>query len=470
MELALPAAPDQLDVFFLLDTTSSMGDVICGLRTDVADIAAALADDGVDARFGVGEFRDYPKTKWSDDDIAAYKLGRPLGPLDAGFINALKALEANSGTSDGLTSALAAMYQTVTGSGHDLGQKGPSPGDIPPGLQAGFRPHALKVIVTFTDAKFRRSEDPDYKGYPGPSWSSVVRALTGKHVLQIGIDVEAGPSVPSGREDLIEMARDTGALAPYGGADCDDDGDADVATGAPLVCPVERPDELDPITGAPPPLVLAPAISDLLRALREQATVSMELSGPLDEDGNRSEVRVPSARLTPSRLSDVDLRTPQFLDFSLGLACGEGPSQSALYRLTARVWEQPVASATARLGCVAPEAAPAFTPPRAGSAATSPQPPSTNLSTQVHGQTQVTAETVAGTQVAPHANAAMAPVLQHEPALAKAFEDAGGYSMSDRRRSVPPAVPAAAAVIAGAALALRTRTRTRTAQAARRRA
>jgi Ca2+-binding RTX toxin-like protein len=144
--------------------------------------------------------------------------------------NAIANLATRSGD-DAPQSQLPALFQTVTGAGQSIGAPNAN-ASIPSGQQVHFRQQATKIILLFTDAGFHNPGDPGDIPYPGPSFAQTVAAIQAADPpMVIGIS-SGGGGIP----DLQQMAAATGAVAPAGGADCDNDGVVDVPQGAPLVC------------------------------------------------------------------------------------------------------------------------------------------------------------------------------------------------------------------------------------------
>ncbi len=75
---SLPANPTPLDVFFLVDTSSSMDMSIDKLRDGMQRIVDALAAPKIDVQFGVGEIKDYPIPGFGDPTAGdfPYRLNR----------------------------------------------------------------------------------------------------------------------------------------------------------------------------------------------------------------------------------------------------------------------------------------------------------------------------------------------------------------------------------------------------------
>ncbi len=177
---AIPA----LDVFFLMDATGSMQDEISNLQdaltTPTGVIASILATEP-DTEFGVGALEDFPVTVGPEEygQTTATCVGTlPFSPAngDGTDDQPFKLRQQITGSAgdvqtaiDGLTHLSAAnppnqlqtigcggdlpeagfeaIYQTATGAG----LTGPSPTSVP-ATPVGFRPGAMPVVVTLSDA------------------------------------------------------------------------------------------------------------------------------------------------------------------------------------------------------------------------------------------------------------------------------------------------------------------------------
>ena len=378
--LNLPPNPTPLDVYFLLDTTGSMGQAICGVRNGMQQIAADLTSTGIDVGLGVGEYKDYGSAGGGD---YAYKRHREIGPADQDFSNKLAGLRAGGG-GDQPEAALAGLYQAVTGEGQDVEPPGASPADIAPDMGAEFRPHSLPVIINVTDAPFHVGP-----GYPGPTFEDTSLELQKRGVLQIGIAVSE-----SARPDLERMASETGALAPPGGVDCDDDGNTDLQAGQPLVCSMDGLAALglDGVSVIKPDL--ARPILEMLAALNDIHDIDL-----------RADSERVVAGVEPRLRPDVDLKVGGVLGFEVAFHC---PRTAGGFKqevpITATSEGRPLADASARVVCRPEEVPPiiprivppiffAIIPPNpviAGNPGTAPNPqPNPQPNPNPQGQAQV---------------------------------------------------------------------------------
>ncbi|MBW3594518.1 MAG: hypothetical protein KY391_02980 [Actinobacteria bacterium] len=292
MNLDLPPLPNPLDVFFLVDTSSSMDSTIAGLRVGMQDIIEDLAGAGLDVQFGVGEFKDYPIPGYGDAQAGdfPYRLNRVIGPVDAQLKAALERLESSGGGAlDQPESQLTGLYQAATGAG--------DPPWVPADQDAGFRREAMKVIVNITDARFHNETQ-----HPSPPFATVAQALKDKGILQVGLAIY-GPNGANGEDDLREMARQTNTFAQVP-VDCDENGSPDIAPGQALVCEISDED----YDGS---LNLAPAIVATLKAVTHEVGVELV---PRESDELVQSI-------TPGFLESVNLKEPNRISFDVTFRC-----------------------------------------------------------------------------------------------------------------------------------------------------
>ncbi len=241
-QLLLPRSPSPVDLMYLVDTTSSTDLTLNAVRQDLGTVVDDLGAVGLDANFGVAEFRDYPPDDYGNGESTdyPYKLRRTIGPVDASLRAALNALKPNGG-GDLDEAALTALYQSTTGVGQTLDNVDNHRVQvIRPGLEAQYRPGSLRLAIVASDAAYHKEPD-----YPTPPWATTVDALNADDVHQVGLAVQTmSGGKPTGFDslhDMQAMALATGALSPVGGIDCDGDGAIDVPQGDPLVCKIPHP-------------------------------------------------------------------------------------------------------------------------------------------------------------------------------------------------------------------------------------
>jgi len=362
-QLLLPRTPSPVDLMFLVDTTSSTDSTLNGVRQDLGTVVNELGAVGLNAQFGVAEFRDYPPDDFGNGESTdyPYKLRRVIGPPNASLKVALNALKP-SGGGDLDEADLTALYQSTTGAGQQLVNVDNKRRQvIAPGLEAQYRSGSLRLAVVATDAAYHKESD-----YPTPKWAAAVQALQDAGVHQIGLAVQTmSGGQPTGFDSLTDerrMASDTGALAPIGGVDCDGDGFIDIPQGDALVCKIPHPaDQKSPVDGvvpqAPPaPLHIANAIVDLAANIPDLSSVGLRIKGA--PASVASIVSVPSAPIE-------NLRADNTVSYTVRYTC---PNTNAGHKwsmsLEAVAGIRSLTSSAADLAC-APRPKPPVIPPAA---------------------------------------------------------------------------------------------------------
>ncbi|MDQ1745761.1 MAG: hypothetical protein QOD07_24 [Frankiaceae bacterium] len=358
-QLLMPRTPSPVDLMYLVDTTSSTDLTLNAVRQDLGTVVNDLGATGLDAAFGVAEFRDYPPDDFGNGESTdyPYKLRRAIGPPDASLRKALNQLQP-SGGGDLDEAALTALYQSTTGAGQTLVNVDNKRRQvIAPGLSAQYRPGSLRLAIVASDAGYHKESD-----YPTPSWAKTVAALRADGVHQVGLAVQTmSGGQPTGFDslhDMQAMALVTGALAPIGGIDCDGDGQIDVPQGDPLVCKVPHPaQQKNPADGTPlpspqsPPIHLADALVALTANLPDLAGVGLRITGAPATVA--SVVSVPSAPI-------VNVRADNTLRYTVRYTC---PVSTTAHRwslsLEAVAGLRPLTSSATDLACGArPKPAP----------------------------------------------------------------------------------------------------------------
>ena len=124
------AGTPKADVYFLADTTGSMGGVLAAVQAGANNILTTLSGLGLDLMFGVGNYKDFPPASPSP-------FSHQLAPTNiaATITTAIGAWSASGGGDipEGQFLALDRLAQ-------------------PPGGSVGWRPSAKRIIVWFGDA------------------------------------------------------------------------------------------------------------------------------------------------------------------------------------------------------------------------------------------------------------------------------------------------------------------------------
>jgi hypothetical protein len=317
--------PSPLDVFFLMDTTTSMQKSLDSLKGGIQNIASDITRrTHGSACFGLGEFRDEGAVSTNAGVVAAYKRDMPIQDCDnpdknlAEFRVAADALKEGGGNQNEREADTIALWQAVKGDG----QTNPA---VLPGQQANFRPgDVTRVIVLVTDAGFMQ-------GGGFPSISSTVQMLNSRQVKVVGVVVRDNNNETWATDDMTQVVAGTDTYAPFGGVDCDGDHLIDAVAGAPLIC---HTDGNAPNLGA--------AITSLLLAVPSPGTLAV-----VPQDPGHVVVSVKGA------LSQVfNLRVENHLANTFTLACAAAQDGKDLaLKLTGTVHGIPLATATVVVRC-----------------------------------------------------------------------------------------------------------------------
>ena len=317
--LEVPPSKTPLDVYFLVDTSSSQNKFLAGMVKALEGIINGLASAGVDVQFGMAEYRNYPHsdpprvgqpgapcaggasaTCYETNFI--YRQVQDIAPTVAGIEQALENVDAGGGGH--YNAQPAALLHTAIPDGEDVEPIGPSHTDVEPNTNATFRKNALHVAVIVSDEEYvyqplaGDATPPDL-----PSFDEVSSALNAKDIKQVGISLRFRGEAKA-TEPMIEMAEATGATAPPGGVDCDGDGVVDIASGAALVCEVNKETVED--GGS-----LAPAIVNLVESIRTRTSLELAVAA-------RDEI---VQKVTPDLYQSVALQRSNKLNYLVTFRC-----------------------------------------------------------------------------------------------------------------------------------------------------
>ena len=354
-ELSLPESPTPADLFFNVDTTGSMSDVICGVQRQIGHIAEEVLARGVDVYFGVGDMEDTEHGGVANDpeglcgeyvqegeslegeelDQSYLRLldSSPPGPILADALAQMDTAPGEGG--DGPEADLIALYQIATGSGQDVSPSGPSACDTLADQETHFRPGALKIVVNITDNQFHTKKEYEEEASAGPGYvgmgysrREVVSALRNREILQVGL--AAGYRA---NQDLARMALATGARAVEP-IDCNSDGRIDVYRGNPLVCPI-------PLSGT---VELAQPLVDIVESIQDLQ----------DVDLHAIQGQSMVTRITPSVFPQVNVKEPhRGLTFDVTYRCGFGDGGTVSpVTVAATLRQKPVAITRTEVACV----------------------------------------------------------------------------------------------------------------------
>lgn len=317
--LEVPKSRTPLDVYFLIDTSSSQAKFIAGMAVALQDIINGLVRSGVDVQFGLAEYRNYPHSDpprvgqegtpcvggggaTCYETNFVYKQRQDIAPTAQGIEAALESIKAEGGGH--YNAQLAALLHTASPEGEDVEPIGPSHTDVPVGTNAEFRKNALRVAVLVSDEEFTSDtlgRDPTPPDLPQPD--EVAAALNAKDIKQVGISLKFRGAAKA-TADMVKMAEATEAFAPPGGVDCDGDGIGDVAGGDALVCEVNK-ETIDDGSN------LAPAIVNLVESIRTRTSLQLAVAA-------RDEI---VQKVTPDVYESVALQESNKLNYLVTFRC-----------------------------------------------------------------------------------------------------------------------------------------------------
>jgi hypothetical protein len=199
------------DVFFLADTTGSMGGTINNVQQTIATPITGIIDRLVasipDLWVGAGDHKDMPFSPYSSTPDEPFNLTVHMTPPDhAADVRTAIGRWSASGGGDGPESGTMALYQTVTGEGGTwTGSGGPSytmrhyMSDC---LDSGwgapcFRDAALPIVIHFSDICQHNGPAGDCDDYVGisptpPTWMEAVAAMNRRGARFVGVNASGG--------------------------------------------------------------------------------------------------------------------------------------------------------------------------------------------------------------------------------------------------------------------------------------
>ncbi|MCS6798040.1 MAG: hypothetical protein NZ898_05875 [Myxococcota bacterium] len=219
------------DVYFLMDTTGSMGGEISNLRSSLTSgtliagcpggLIGAIRCTIPNAWFGVGRHDDYPVHPYGDagwgDRVFQHLLD--IQPDTAAAQTAVNSLGTRAGY-DWPESQSQALFAVATGSG--LGGYLPARTGCPAGRWGYpcFRPDTIPIIILFTDAPYHNGPNTAYNysasalGFTPPSWATVVSALNARRVRTIVVESSGGYA--DARANARDLCNATGSVDAAG--------------------------------------------------------------------------------------------------------------------------------------------------------------------------------------------------------------------------------------------------------------
>jgi hypothetical protein len=445
-QLALPANPTPLNVYFLVDVSSTLSDYQDQLNSSITAITQTLARKGVSLRAGIGTIGtgpskgrpDYPQVSAGVVDVAhptqaprpyrkpsLYHLLRRLGPVDAGFYQAVANVrtetlpspnysansnDARSGDpADPEEGQLLAMEQSVNPSGVLDPTSTPELPRyrVPGGQEAGFQPDPFQrnILLTATDEFFANPAGSPDKADGSLDFTRVIHELKNAQVQSIGLTIgETGSS--SSLPDLSTMATGTGAIAPPGGLACSDT--ERIPAGRPLVCTNSSN--------------FGSLLSNVLSTLKDVQALTASVQG------DSTVVQ----QITAPALANTDVSKAHTLPLSVTYSCQDRAPGLHSNALTIRLRGYVVGNSQAQIHCIGVPAPAVLRPhqatvpadhaaPGPGAAPPAVVPPAPVAHPQAQTQTQTQTQTQSQTQA--QTGTAGARQQQEQEQLALALND-----------------------------------------------
>jgi hypothetical protein len=159
------AGPAKADVYFLADTTGSMGSILSAVRTGANNVLSALSALGVDMAFGVGNYKDFA----SGDPYAFRHQVSPTNST-AAVAAAINAWSATGG-GDFPEGELFAIDSLA----------------VPPGGAIGWRAGSKRIIAWFGDAPGHDPICTAVSGAPAITEASVTAKLVAQGITVLAI-------------------------------------------------------------------------------------------------------------------------------------------------------------------------------------------------------------------------------------------------------------------------------------------
>lgn len=176
-----------VDVYFLADTTGSMGSILNAVKSSANNILTTVAGIGGNVQFAVGNYRDFPKSPYGGPSDYAYKLDQSMTANQASAQAGINAWVASGGndTPEGQLAALEALSQSASAA-------------------VGWRAGSEKIVVWFGDAPGHDSASEP--GYPGPTEAATIAALQSQGIQVLALNVGYGGLDNSGQATRITAA------------------------------------------------------------------------------------------------------------------------------------------------------------------------------------------------------------------------------------------------------------------------
>lgn len=188
------AVTPKADIYFLADTTGSMSDILAAVQAGANNVLNSLNSLGLDLRFGVGNYRDFPAS-------APSPFFHQLNPENvAANITAAVGSWSASGGGDRPEGQFFALDQLAQ----------------PPGGSVGWRSGAKRIIVWFGDAP---GHDPICTSISGLSAAITAASVTAKLAAEQIVVLAISTATPGLDDNPVTSSFEYAAVCgPPGGA------------------------------------------------------------------------------------------------------------------------------------------------------------------------------------------------------------------------------------------------------------
>jgi len=159
----------KVDVFFLFDTTGSMGDLLDSTKTKATDILNSVSRLG-DVAFGIGYYEDFPVEPYGYSSDVPYELVRDITTNSTAVKSAINSLSLGYGR-DWRESNLYGLHEAAS--------------------STSWREDSTRIIVWFGDAL---GHDGDLEpGYPSDvGLADAIAALNAEGIIVEAVNVPGG--------------------------------------------------------------------------------------------------------------------------------------------------------------------------------------------------------------------------------------------------------------------------------------
>lgn len=210
-----------VDVYFLMDTTGSMGNSIASLKATLATFIPQIRAEIPNVWIGHGDFKDYPVNPYGSAGLGdfVYRNYQSLTENESEAVASLSKFGSAIGGNDGPEAQIPALYAVASGEKLPGTTNMWDPEPCAPGHWGYpcFRDNAVPIVALITDIYMHNGPGNAYPyndatiGGHAPTYQETVDLLNEKRVRVIGIGQGS-----SGVPHMQTLARDTGTVDEYG--------------------------------------------------------------------------------------------------------------------------------------------------------------------------------------------------------------------------------------------------------------